>query len=128
MSTEPDGAFTWPLAEVDPQRMKVMALLLADPNPIHFDATAANRLGIADVPINQGPSTMALIYNAFAQSHPRHRIRRLRVRLLGNVLAGQSVRVEAQPTAEPGRYAVEVFVNNTVAVMRGDVELAEALT
>ena len=61
----------WKLDRVDPGHMKVLALLLADPNPIHLDAAAARRLGVADRPVNQGPSTMALAANMALASPPR---------------------------------------------------------
>jgi acyl dehydratase len=75
------------LDRVDPARMKVLALLLADPNPIHLDAAAAQRLGVADRPVNQGPSTMALAANMVLAAFPGARLTSLRTRLLGLVLA-----------------------------------------
>ncbi|MDT7568612.1 MAG: hypothetical protein QOG76_7236, partial [Pseudonocardiales bacterium] len=53
----------WTLDRVDPEKMKLLALLLADPNPLHFDPEAASRLGIAERPVNQGPSNMAMLVN-----------------------------------------------------------------
>ena len=83
----------WTLDHVDPARMKTLALLLADPNPIHLDADAARRLGVADRPVNQGPSTMAMAANMLLAAFPGTRLASLRTRLLGLVLAGD--RVEA---------------------------------
>jgi 3-hydroxybutyryl-CoA dehydratase len=81
----------WTLDHVDPARMKTLALLLADPNPIHLDADAARRLGVADRPVNQGPSTMAMAANMVLAAFPGARLVSLRTRLLGLVLAGDSV-------------------------------------
>ena len=81
----------WKLDHVDPARMKTLALLLADPNPIHLDAAAAQRLGVADRPVNQGPSTMAMAANMVLAAFPGARLVSLRTRLLGLVLAGDSV-------------------------------------
>ena len=39
------ASFTWTCEGVSPEKMKVLALLLGDPNPIHIDAT---RSGIWD--------------------------------------------------------------------------------
>jgi acyl dehydratase len=114
----------WRVSEVDAQRMKVLALLLADPNPIHFDAAAASRAGIADVPVNQGPSTMALVYNLFERTHSGRRVQRLNVRLLGNVVAGQAVTVTAT-AGEDGAFAIEVVTDDGTPVLRGRAELAE---
>ena len=81
----------WKLGHVDPARMKTLALLLADPNPIHLDADAARRLGVADRAVNQGPSTMAMAANMLLAAFPGARLVSLRTRLLGLVLAGDTV-------------------------------------
>lgn len=82
---------SWKLEEVDAARMKTLALLLADPNPIHLDPAAARRLGVADRPVNQGPSTMAMAVNMLLAALPGARLLSYRARLLGPVLAGDSV-------------------------------------
>ena len=81
----------WKLEHVDPARMKTLALLLADPNPIHFDQEAARRLAGTDQVVNQGPSTMALGVNMLLAAFPGARLVSYRVRLLGLVLAGDAV-------------------------------------
>jgi 3-hydroxybutyryl-CoA dehydratase len=81
----------WKLDHVDPGKMKTLALLLADPNPIHLDAAAAQRLGVADRPVNQGPSTMAMAVNMVLAAFPGATLTSFRSRLLGLVLAGDSV-------------------------------------
>ena len=43
----------WRLEHVDAARMKILALLLDDPNPVHLDADAARRLNVADREVNQ---------------------------------------------------------------------------
>jgi acyl dehydratase len=91
---------TWRLGDVEAAKMKTLALVLADPNPIHFDPTAASRLGTGGRLVNQGPSTIAMIYNLFAAELPGMRVKRLDVRLLGNILEGDAVTVEATATGE----------------------------
>ena len=81
----------WRLDAIDPARMKTLALLLADPNPIHFDQAAARRLAGTDQAVNQGPSTMALGVNMLLAAFPGARLVSYRVRLLGLVLAGDGV-------------------------------------
>lgn len=98
MTTTPDGLSkpatgSWKLPQVDAARMKILALLLADPNPVHLDPEAARRLNIADREVNQGPSNMAMVVNMLAQTWPDAGVRQLRIRLLGQVLAGDSVEV-----------------------------------
>jgi acyl dehydratase len=76
---------------VDPGRMKVLALLLGDPNPIHYDAGAARELGVADRQVNQGPSNMAMLANVVTSAFPDGRLVRLRTELRGIVVAGERV-------------------------------------
>lgn len=81
----------WRLDEVQSDRMKILALLLADPNPLHFDREACVRLGVSDREVNQGPSNMAMAMNMLLQTAPGSRLVRFRARLLGSVLAGDVV-------------------------------------
>jgi acyl dehydratase len=81
----------WTLDRVDPERMKLLALLLADPNPLHYDPAAARHAGFAER-VNQGPSNMAMLLNMLRAAFPGGRVTRLRVQLRGTVLAGQAVR------------------------------------
>jgi acyl dehydratase len=80
------------IESVDPEKMKLMAALLRDPNPIHFDAESARRLGMGDRPVNQGPINHAYLVNMIirAAGGP-DRLRSIAVRYLGNVLAGDRV-------------------------------------
>jgi len=82
---------SWKLDRVDPAKMKTLALLLADPNPIHFDPEAARRLAGTDQPVNQGPATMALGVNMLLSAFPGARLVSYRSRLLGLVLAQDTV-------------------------------------
>ncbi|MGB6245679.1 MaoC family dehydratase [Gordonia sp. (in: high G+C Gram-positive bacteria)] len=85
---------------VDAAPMKTMAALLADPNPIHWDARVVAELGLGDQPINQGPLNMGYIHTMLADwAGGRDRIREFHVRFLGNVFAGQTVRAGAELTA-----------------------------
>jgi len=96
--------------EVDAQRMKVMAALLADPNPIHFDTRALAALGMEERPVNQGPLNMGYLQTMLARwAGGRDRLLEFRVRFQGNVLAGDRVRAQGQVTevrdTERGRVA-----------------------
>ena len=98
MTTRSNGApghttGSWKLKQVDSARMKILALLLADPNPVHLDPEAARLLNIADREVNQGPSNMAMVVNMLTRSWPDAELRQLRVRLLGQVLADDGVEV-----------------------------------
>ena len=93
-------ALTWTVDQVEGARMKTLALILADPNPIHFDPDAASRLGTGGRLVNQGPGSIGLIYNLFNAELPAQRVRRLDVRLLGNVLEHDQVTVRAEPRSD----------------------------
>ncbi|MGC5256131.1 MaoC family dehydratase [Gordonia sp. DT218] len=85
---------------VDAEKMKIMAALLEDPNPIHWDTRAVADLGLGDAPVNQGPLNMGYIQSMLAQwAGGRDRIREFRARFLGNVFGGQTVRAGAEVTA-----------------------------
>ncbi len=79
--------------------MKTMALLLRDPNPIHWDVDSVISLGLGDRVINQGPTNQAYIINALINwlGDPTA-IRSMRVRFRGNVYAGAGDRVVAGGT------------------------------
>jgi acyl dehydratase len=77
------------------EAMKTVAALLHDPNPIHFDVTAVQELGMGDRTVNQGPTNMAYVTNMLvAWAGDPAAVRGLRVRFLGNVFAGD--RLEAR--------------------------------
>lgn len=85
---------------VSAEKMKTMAALLSDPTAIHWDVETLQALGMGDRPVNQGPLNMGYVMNAVtAWAGGPDRLRRLRVRFLGNVLAGHHLRVRATVTA-----------------------------
>lgn len=84
---------------VSPEPMKTMAALLRDPSPIHFDAEVVRGLGLGERPINQGPMNIAYLIELAARNAGGPRaLRRIRVRLLGNVFAGDRVECRGQVT------------------------------
>jgi acyl dehydratase len=92
------GAALGPLVveSVDAEAMKDLAVLLADPNPIHLDAAAAREAGLGDRPVNQGPANFGYVLTMLARAVPGAAIRDLRVRLLANVFAGDRVTAEGR--------------------------------
>lgn len=87
----------WRVEAVSAEKMKVLALLLRDPNPIHFDVSAARRTGMSAL-VNQGPSNMAMLVNAVLEAFPGGRLTALSMRLTGRVLAGEAVEVHGEVT------------------------------
>jgi acyl dehydratase len=77
---------------VDPEKMKLMAAVLRDPNPIHVDPDSVLRLGLGDRVVTQGPMTFSFLVNAVADwAGGIPAIRSLEARYLENVFAGQVV-------------------------------------
>lgn len=77
----------------DPEQMKLMAALLRDPNPIHFDVESVRKLGLGDRVITQGPMTLSFVADMVARwaGGQEAALHSLRVRMLGNVFGGDTV-------------------------------------
>jgi acyl dehydratase len=76
---------------VDTEAMKRLAVLLADPNPIHLDAGAARRAGLGDRVVMQGPASVGYLIDMLLAAVPRGVIRELRVRFTASVHGGDRV-------------------------------------
>jgi len=104
---------------VDAEKMKIMAAILQDPNPIHFDVDAVRKLGLGDRPVNQGPINMAYLMNvATAWAGGPEALRRFQVRFAGNVFAGDTY---SHTFNSAGTYAYHCAVH---ASMTGTIEVA----
>lgn len=138
MSTDVRAGTVVPPLEltVDGEKMKVMAALLADPNPIHFDTRSLAALGMDERPVNQGPLNMGYLQTMLARwAGGRDRLLTFRVRFRGNVLAGDRVRATGTVTevveTERGRVAtcdisLEVVGGAVALSGTADVLLEEA--
>ena len=85
---------------VDPEKMKIMAAILRDPNPIHYDAESVKALGLGDRQVNQGPTNMSYLLNLVTQwSGGVPTLRSAAVRFLGNVFASDRVECTGRVTA-----------------------------
>jgi acyl dehydratase len=85
---------------VDAEKMKIMAAILRDPNPIHFDAERVQELGLGDRVVNQGPSNLSYLVNMVTNwSGGVPTLRSVGVRFLGNVFAGDRVECAGRVTA-----------------------------
>jgi acyl dehydratase len=88
------------IASVDAEKMMLMAAILRDPNPIHFDAGHVRKLGLGDRVVNQGPSNMSyLLEMVTTWSGGVATLRSVAVRFLGNVFAGDRVECTGRVTA-----------------------------
>jgi len=112
---------------IDAEKMKTMAVLIQDPNPIHWDVESVERLGLGSKPINQGPNNMAYVVNALVSwvGSIEH-FRNLKVRFLGNVYAGDRLTVVGSITdidqVEGGESAA-----CEVQLVRGDPESGDVV-
>jgi acyl dehydratase len=81
------------MACVSAERMRTMAALLRDPNPLHWDrdAVAALPLGLGRRTINQGPLGLAYIVNMLEAWCGAGCIRRIRMSFPQVVLDGECV-------------------------------------
>jgi acyl dehydratase len=87
-----DALPEWVLDPVSPERMKVMAAVLRDPNPIHWDRAELVARGLPPRLINQGPINLGYVTNMLEAWVGRGAIRRLEARFTSNVLEGDRVR------------------------------------
>lgn len=105
---------------VSAERMKIMALILRDPNPIHFDLDAVAAAGLGEREVNQGGLNLGYVLDALiAWAGRRDAIRAIECRFSANVFAGDDVVVSGRVTAvNPG--ADECLVECDVWADRGD--------
>jgi len=105
------------VARVEPGKIATLAMILADPNPIHLDPAAAARAGLGDRVVSQGPASIGYAIDMLLAAVAGARLVRIDARLTANVFAGDAVRaagvVEAAAEVEGGtelrcRYWVEV--------------------
>jgi acyl dehydratase len=91
----------WTMAEVSAERMRTMAAILRDPNPLHWDreAVAALSLGLGRRTINQGPLGLGYMVNMLHAWAGPDCIRRLVTRFPQVVLDGEEVIACGQVTA-----------------------------
>jgi len=76
--------------------IRIMALLLRDSNPIHFDLDAVAEAGLGNRVINQGGATMAYVIDYVAEcAGGRSAIRTIDCSFRANVFAGDDVVVGA---------------------------------
>ena len=107
---------------VDAENMKTMAVLLQDPNPIHWDVRAVGRLGLGCKPINQGPNNMAYVVNALVSWFGGiEKFRNLKIRFIANVYAGDRLTVVGSITGVD-EFEDDVLATCDVQLLRGDIE------
>lgn len=96
-----DGIPGWVMERVSPERMRTMAALLRDPNPIHWDrnAVASLPLGLGRRTINQGPLGLSYLINMLHDWAGPQSIRRIVMRFPQVVLDEERVVARGEITA-----------------------------
>ena len=116
------------IESVDAEKMKTMAALLADSNPIHWDVDTVRELGMGDQPVNQGPNNLGYVMNMLGDwAGGAESIQKIRVRFLDNVFAGDRLEAGGTVTAVDGDGSVECDVwlarDGTHPVLAGSATL-----
>lgn len=96
-----DSIPDWVMESVRPERMRTMAAILRDPNPVHWDrkAVAALPFGIGERTINQGPLGLSYMLNMLMDWAGPTSVRRVTVRFPKVVLDGDHVTAGGRVTA-----------------------------
>lgn len=96
-----DAIPEWVMPEVCPERMRTMAALLRDPNPLHWDrdAVAALPLDLGRRTINQGPLGLGYMVNMLHAWAGPGCIRKMVTRFPQVVLDGERVVARGRITA-----------------------------
>lgn len=81
----------WRLACVTESRMRLLAAILRDPNPIHWDRAEVAARGLGDRLINQGPTNVGYVCNALLAWAGNDSLRSLTVRFTSNVFDADEV-------------------------------------
>ena len=81
----------WTMASVTPERMRTVAAILRDPNPIHWDPAASAELGLGERVVNQSPINLGYVVNMLTQWAGHSCVRRLRVEFSVPVFGEDSV-------------------------------------
>jgi acyl dehydratase len=87
------------MESVRPERMRTMAAILRDPNPVHWDRAACDALGFGKRTINQGPLGLSYMVNMLHDWTGPGSITRLVMTFPKVVLDGDRVTARGRVTA-----------------------------
>lgn len=89
----------WVMDSVSPARMRTMAAILRDPNPVHWDREVVASRGFGKRTINQGPLGLSYMVNMLHAWAGPTSLRRLVMRFPQVVLDGDRVIARGRVTA-----------------------------
>jgi len=85
---------------VESSDMRIFSLLMADPNPLHFDPSAVLARGMGDRVINQGTLNVAYVINIVLELvRGPAQLKSFRCRFLANVFEGETVGARGRVSA-----------------------------
>lgn len=93
-----DAIPDWDMPSVLPERMRTMAAILRDPNPVHWDGKMMAKMGLGERTINQGPLGLSYMVNMLHTWAGPTCIRRLVMRFPHAVLSGDHVTAQGVVT------------------------------
>ncbi len=100
MNVEPgDEIPSWNMPCVTRERMRTMAAILRDPNPVHWDPRVVNDLGYGEHTINQGPLGLSYMINMLHAWTGPASIRRIYMTFPKVVLDGDHIVAMGKVTA-----------------------------
>lgn len=89
----------WDMPSVSAARMRTMAAILRDPNPVHWDKRVVSEIGFGEHTINQGPLGLSYMVNMLHAWTGPGSIRRIFMRFPLVVLDGDHIIARGQVTA-----------------------------
>jgi acyl dehydratase len=114
-----DAVPPWRLEHVSESRMRLLAAILRDPNPIHWDRAEVAQRGLGNRLINQGPTNVGYLCNSLLAWAGHDSLRSLTVRFTSNVFDGDQVIASGEVLAVD-RSGTEPLATCTVWLDRGD--------
>ena len=88
----------WVMPRVLPERMRTMAAILRDPNPVHWDPSVVEKLGFGHHTINQGPLGLSYMVNMLHDWAGPASLRRLYMRFPLVILDGDHITARGRVT------------------------------
>ncbi|MBM4203800.1 MAG: protein dehydratase [Gammaproteobacteria bacterium] len=89
----------WDMPSVRPERMRTMAAILRDPNPVHWDKRVVAARGLGEHTINQGPLGLSYMVNMLHAWAGPTCVRRLVMRFPLPVFDGDHIIAQGRVTA-----------------------------
>lgn len=88
----------WVMPSVSPERMRTMAAILRDPNPVHWDPRVSEKLGFGHHTINQGPLGLSYMVNMLHDWAGTQCLRRLWMEFPMAILDGDHITAKGKVT------------------------------